>query len=129
MKAAKVILKFIPAIYVHSDEYVRQFSLKLGIPREFITKMEMVCKEIDNWAIFGSHSPKQRTIASAVIYLFSDITEHKRSLAEIKDAANIATDHTIRKYYNILLEKKDILLSRALKDEENGNQINATEHR
>lgn len=118
MKASKVIQKFIPAIYVHSDEQVKQFANKLELPRDQITQMEKICKEMEKWDIFECHLPRQRTIAASVLYFYSEaFLTKKKTLSEIKEAAGVATDHTIKKYYNILMEKKDMLLQRALKDD------------
>ena len=90
--------------------------------------MERIAKEIEKWDIFECHLPRQRTIAGSVIYFFtnlsgsvSNLQDHKRSLTEIKEAAGISTDHTIKKYYNMLWDKKDMLISRALKPGDSRN--------
>ncbi len=51
--------------------------------------------------------PKPRTIAAAVIYFYQSKIgkENRVTLADIKDAAGISTDHTIKKYYKDLEEK------------------------
>jgi hypothetical protein len=51
--------------------------------------------------------PKPRTIAAAVIYFYQSKLgkDNRVSLSEIKDAAGISTDHTIKKYYKDLEEK------------------------
>jgi transcription initiation factor TFIIIB Brf1 subunit/transcription initiation factor TFIIB len=73
LKACKIIYKFIPPILVPSCEYVRQFGVKLELPRDLIRDMEQVCREIEKWDIFDSHSPQQRTVAGAVILFFFNI--------------------------------------------------------
>jgi transcription initiation factor TFIIIB Brf1 subunit/transcription initiation factor TFIIB len=120
LKACKVIIKFIPTIVTHSYEYNKQFATKLKLSKDIIEKMQLVCKEIENWDIFNSQLPRPRTIAVAVIYLFSRKypTDVQLGLQDIKQAGGISTDHTIKKYFNMLLEKFDVLIERAYSRED-----------
>lgn len=52
MKASKIITKYIPSIETHSYEYNKQFANKLKLSREISEKMQLICKEIENWDIF-----------------------------------------------------------------------------
>lgn len=120
LKASKVIMKFIPKINYHPYEHLNQISAKLKLPRDVVTEMELVCKEIENWDVFEHQMPRPRTIAAAVIYLYSKLKKDKvnKTLAEIKDAAMIGSDNTIKKYFCFLDEKKDQLMQRAIQREE-----------
>lgn len=53
--------------------------------------------------------PKPRTIAAAVIYFYLSKLDpkFKKPLNEIKDAAGICTDNTVKKYFKDLEEKKE----------------------
>ena len=126
LKACKVIYKFIPSITTRSYELNKQFSKKLNLPREITAKMELVCKEIENWDVFNSQLPWPRTIAASVMYLFSRKypLEVNVSLQQIKEASGISSDHTIKKYYNTLSEKFKVLINRAYNREDAKKVLN-----
>lgn len=118
IKACNVILKLIPKIVERSHEYVKQFGSKLNLSKEIVIEMEKVCKEIENWDIFERRLPKHRTIAAAVLYLYSVMKpELNLNMVNIKEASGVSSDATIKKYYIALKEKKDALLRRALNED------------
>ena len=87
---------------MESSEYVRQFGIKLNLPKEVVRDAERICKEIEKWDIFESHSPQPRTVAAAVILFYLNIpwrhphiAEVRKSLTEIKEVAGIQADNTI----------------------------------
>lgn len=122
LKACNVIYNLIPKITEKPHEYVKQFSARLSLQHDNISELEKICKEIENWDIFDKKQPKHRTIAAAVLYFYSQIhPELNLSLQQIKDASGIQTDNTIKKYYTHLIEKKDILLKKALRDDTDKN--------
>ncbi len=123
MKACNVIMKLIPRINERSHEYVKQFSAKLKIPREVVIELEKICQEIERWDIFEKRLPKHRTIAAAVLYFYATTVkpELNLSLQDIKIASNVSADNTIKKYVSYIMEKKDILLSKALGDDYDNN--------
>lgn len=114
-----MIVKLIPKISERSHEYVRQFGAKLKINREIIIELEKICKEIEHWDIFEKKLPKHRTVAAAVLYFYSQVKPELQAftLQDIKLAAGVSADNTIKKYVGFLLEKKDILLKKALREE------------
>jgi hypothetical protein len=52
---------------------------------------------------------------------YPHIQEVKKSLVEIKEVSGISADNTIRRYCQILLEKRDKILERALDNSDNVN--------
>lgn len=66
-----------------------------------------ICKDIEKWDFFNKQLPKPRTIAAAVIYFYlqKQPPKFRKTLAEIKEAAGICTDNTVKKYYKDLEEK------------------------
>lgn len=116
LKACNVIYNLIPKIVERSHEYVKQIGARLQLPRDRINELEKICKEIENWDIFESKQPKHRTIAASVVYFYSMLhPEMNLTLAQIKDASGVQTDNTIKKYYQHLIDKKDMLLKRAFR--------------
>lgn len=107
-KIINVILKFIPTIMVHAFEYIPQFCAKVLIPNEHTKQMIKMCTLIEKYDFFDMQLPKPKTIAAAVMYYYLQTIDpkHRKSLSEIKDVAGIKTDHTIKKYVQIIEEKK-----------------------
>lgn len=73
----------------------------MSIKSEYKKDIIKICADINNWDIFDNKLPKPKTIAATVIYFYLsklNILEQK-NLAEIRDAAGICTDNTIKKYY------------------------------
>lgn len=120
LKASKIIMRHIPPIEIHSYEYNKQFANKLKLSREVSEKMQLICKVIENWDIFNGHLPRPRTIAVAVIYLFSRKypTEVPCDLNQIKTAGGISTDNTIKKYVQMLEDRFDFLVEKAASRED-----------
>lgn len=107
-KIINVILKFIPTIMVHAYEYIPQFCAKASIPNDQTNHMIQMCKLIEKYDFFDKQLPKPKTIAAAVMYYYLQTLEpkYRKSISEIKDVAGVKTDHTIKKYEQIIQEKK-----------------------
>ena len=63
---------------------MRQFSIKLELPYEIVRDIEKICKEIDKWDIFESHSPQPRTVAAAVILFYLNTKWRHPDIPEVK---------------------------------------------
>lgn len=120
-KAEKLIQKYIPRYNVPSDAYCKQFSNMLQLPPVMVEDMIKVCKYSEMYDIFENKLPQPRTIAASVILFFftipwryQGVTKVEKTLHEIRETAGIKNENTIKKYMNILYEKKDQLLARAL---------------
>lgn len=87
------------------------FCQKMNISKEYRLDIQKICKEIENWDFFDKQLPKPKTIASAVIYFYLSKLplDQTRGLQDIKEAAGIQTDQTIKKYYKDLEDKIDHL--------------------
>lgn len=114
---------------MHSYEHLRQISATLKLSRDVVAQMELICKEIENWDIFNSQLPRPRTIAAAVTYTYSkhDFLKVPKSLQDIKEAANISSDNTIKRYYDMLEKQWDTLITKATKRMENSKKANKTQ--
>ena len=107
LKVCKVILRHIPKINITPAQYAEMFGTRLRISQEQRNDIRRICEEILQWDFFNKQMPKPRTIAAAVIYFYQSKVqgEFRITLQEIKDAAGISTDHTIKKYYKDLEER------------------------
>ena len=107
LKTSKIILRFIKPMTIHSSQYADLFCTKLKVNNEHKQDMIKICKDIEEWDFFNKQLPKPRTIAAAVIYFYLSRLNPKfrKPLHDIKEAAGICTDHTIRKYYKDLEDK------------------------
>lgn len=107
-KIINVIVKFVPSSMVHAHEYIPQFCARLLIPNEHTDLMRKMCQLIEQYDFFNMQLPKPKTIAAAVMhyYLQNGDPKLKKTITEIKDVAGIKTDNTIKKYVQIIEEKR-----------------------
>ena len=120
IKAYLLIMNLIPKIINSSDDYVELLGSRLKLPRDTVMELEKICKVVETKDTFCKKQPQSRTIAAAVLYFYSHIKpELNLTLSQIKEASEVSSENTIKKYFSLLMSNREAILKSSLKEETN----------